>query len=436
MKILSVELENVKRVSLVRMAVSEKGLTVIGGKNAQGKTSILDAICYALAGEKYRPADLKRDGAIADPTIRLQLEGGLIVERKGKNSALKVTDPSGKKAGQALLNSFCQEFALNLPKFMALPDDKKALELLSTMGIEKQLADIDSREKIAYDKRHDFGVVADQKSKFAAELPEYHDVPETPLSASDLIFESQAIIQRNVERQKARTELEAKKARRDAINKELEQLRKQIDVLDAELLETVCSIKDAEAHPVSEDESTAEIEKQINEMEEINSKVRANLDKAAALEEAAKYKAEMDSLTEALEKVRGERVALLAGCELPLPELSIGKDDKDKPTLLYKGHPWGAMSGMERIRVAAAIVQSLKPECRFILLDGLETLDLDALKELDQYLIDTDMQAICTRVSTGEECSLIIEDGVGCNTEETAPEVPVVEEYNQEKEEW
>ena len=46
------------------------------------------------------------------------------------------------------------------------------------------------------------------------------------------------------------------------------------------------------------------------------------------------------------------------------------------------------------------------------------------------------MQAICTRVSTGEECSIIIEDGVAVNTEDTAPDVPSVEEYNQDKEEW
>ncbi len=436
MKIVSVELENVKRVSLVRMAVAETGLTVIGGKNAQGKTSILDAITYALAGEKYRPADLKRDGAIADPTNRLQLEGGLLVERKGKNSALKVTDPSGKKAGQALLNSFIQEFALNLPKFMALPDDKKALELLATMGIEKQLADIDTREKIAYDKRHDFGVVADQKKKFAAELPEYHDVPDAPLSAAELIAESQAIIKRNAERHSLREKITALYQSRDELQKKIEKLKFELDNSEAELKCLQKDIEAAVATPVTPDESTSEIEKQINDMEEINAKVRANLDKAAANEESEKCQEEMKKLTDALEKVRAERVSLLAGCKLPLPDLAIGKDAKDRPTLLYKGHPWDAMSGMERIRVAVAIVQSLKPECRFILLDGLEALDLDALKELDQYLIDTDMQAICTRVSTGGECSLIIEDGVGVNTEETAPEVPAVEEYNQDQEEW
>lgn len=436
MKILSVELENVKRVSLVRMAVAETGLTVIGGKNAQGKSSILDAITYALAGEKYRPADLKRDGAIADPTIRLQLEGGLLVERKGKNSALKVTDPSGKKAGQALLNSFIQEFALNLPKFMALPDDKKALELLATMGIEKQLVDIDTREKIAYDKRHDFGVIADQKKKFAAELPEYHDVPETPVSAAELIAESQAIIKRNVERQKLREKITAMHNSRDELDKKIETLKFELKSAEEEMKLLQKDIEAAEKEPVSDDESTAELEQQIAQAEEINAKVRANLDKAAANEESEKCQAEMQKLTASLEKIRQERVSLLKGCKLPLPELSIGKDSKDRPALLFKGHPWDCMSGMERIRVAVAIVQSLKPECRFILLDGLEALDLDALKELDQYLIDTDMQAICTRVSTGDECSIIIEDGVAVNTEESAPDVPASGEYNQNEEEW
>ena len=44
MKINKLEIENVKRVKAGRMEPSANGLTVIGGKNNQGKTSVLDAI--------------------------------------------------------------------------------------------------------------------------------------------------------------------------------------------------------------------------------------------------------------------------------------------------------------------------------------------------------------------------------------------------------
>lgn len=48
MKINSLELENVKRIKAVKIEPTENGLTVIGGRNGQGKTSVLDSIAWAL----------------------------------------------------------------------------------------------------------------------------------------------------------------------------------------------------------------------------------------------------------------------------------------------------------------------------------------------------------------------------------------------------
>ncbi|UPU39307.1 AAA family ATPase [Erysipelothrix sp. Poltava] len=117
-KINKLEIENVKRVRAVHVVPSEKGLTVLGGKNNQGKTSVLDSIAWALGGKKYKPSNPRREGSVTPPSLRVELSNGLIVERKGKNSDLKVIDPSGNKAGQTLLDSFVEELALDLPKFM------------------------------------------------------------------------------------------------------------------------------------------------------------------------------------------------------------------------------------------------------------------------------------------------------------------------------
>ena len=99
-KINSLQIENVKRVAAVQLKPSENGLTIIGGNNNQGKTSVLDAIAWALGGEKYRPSEAQRKDSVLPPTLKVRMNNGLVVERKGKNSALTVTDPSGRKAGQ------------------------------------------------------------------------------------------------------------------------------------------------------------------------------------------------------------------------------------------------------------------------------------------------------------------------------------------------
>ena len=56
MKINKLEIENVKRVKAVKIEPTANGLTIIGGNNNQGKTSVLDAIAWALGGDKYRPS--------------------------------------------------------------------------------------------------------------------------------------------------------------------------------------------------------------------------------------------------------------------------------------------------------------------------------------------------------------------------------------------
>ena len=146
-KINKLEIENVKRIKAVKLEPTANGLTVIGGRNNQGKTSVLDSIAWALGGENFRPSDATREGSIIPPNLKIVLNNGLIVERKGKNSALKVTDPSGQKAGQSLLNTFVESLALNLPKFMESSGKEKAQTLLQIIGVGNQLAELENDEK-------------------------------------------------------------------------------------------------------------------------------------------------------------------------------------------------------------------------------------------------------------------------------------------------
>ena len=129
------------------------------------------------------------------------------------------------------------------------------------------------------------------------------------------------------------------------------------------------------------------------------------------------YRRQYQKLTEKLEKVRDGKAKLLDQAVLPLPELTV-KDGE----LIYKGQQWDNMSGSDRLRVATAIVRKLNPECGFVLLDKLEQMDLDTLQEFGSWLEAEGLQAIATRVSTGGECQIIIEDGYVA--EQEAPAEP------------
>ena len=133
-KINKLEIENVKRIKAVKIEPTANGLTVIGGKNNQGKTSVIDAIAWALGGERYRPTSPQREGSVIPPTLSIVMSNGLVVERKGKNSDLKVTDPNGEKGGQQLLNDFVEQLAIDLPKFLQSTAKEKA-NTLQIIGV-------------------------------------------------------------------------------------------------------------------------------------------------------------------------------------------------------------------------------------------------------------------------------------------------------------
>ncbi len=83
------------------------------------------------------------------------------------------------------------------------------------------------------------------------------------------------------------------------------------------------------------------------------------------------------------------------------------------------------MSGSDQFKVSTAIVRKLKPECGFVLLDKLEQMDMITLNEFSAWLEQEGLQAIATRVSTGEECQIIIEDGYVVKDETATPVPPI-----------
>ena len=413
-KINSLELENVKRVKAVKLEPTASGLTVVGGKNNQGKTSVLDAITWALGGEKYKPSQPDREGSMIPPKLHIELSNGIIVERSGKNSALKVLDSTGAKGGQKLLDSFISTFALDLPKFMNSTTKDKANTLLQIIGVGDKLSIFDKQEAELYNRRTEIGRIADQKKKYADEMVQWDGVPDEIVSAAELIQQQQEILARNGENQRKRNRLNEITFEKQRIFDESQRIEEQIAELEKRLAERKSAWEQANQDEqiamktVNEliDESTAELEESIANIDSTNAKVRDNLNKQRAQAEAEEYKLQYGDLTTQLEEVRKARMELLNGVEMPLQNLSV-----DNGELVYKGQRWDNMSGSDQLKVATAIVRKTNPKCGFVLLDKLEQMDIDTMNEFGHWLQENNLQAIATRVSTGDECSIFIEDG-------------------------
>ena len=419
-KINKLEIENVKRIKAVKIEPTSEGLTIIGGNNNQGKTSVLDSIAWALGGDRYRPSQAGRDGSVIPPNLHIVMSNGLVVERKGKNSSLKVTDPEGHKGGQQLLNDFVEQLALDLPKFMEASGSEKARILLQIIGVSDRLMELDKSEQELYSQRLAVGRIADQKEKYAKEQPYYPEAPKELVSAADLIKQQQEILAQNGENQRKRDHANNYKQSVAFLSQEVEAMRAQLQKKEQELEDAKASLNTAMMSAQDlEDQSTAELEESIANIEEINRKVRANLDKDKAEDDALDYRNQYAALTKRIEETRKAKTDLLQSAELPLPDLSVKEGE-----LIYRGQKWDNMSGSDRLKVSTAIVRKLNPKCGFVLLDKLEQMDIQTLNEFGQWLEQEGLQAIATRVSTGDECSIIIEDGYVKEQQEVTGQMP------------
>ena len=311
-KINKLEIENVKRIKAVKIEPTANGLTIVGGNNNQGKTSVLDSIAWALGGEKYRPSKAQRDDSTIPPTLHIVMSNGLVVERKGKNSSLKVTDPTGNKAGQQLLNEFVEQLALDLPKFMESSGKEKAQTLLKIIGVGDQLEVLDRKEKELYNSRLSIGQIADRKRKFADEQPYYPEAPKELISPSDLIKQHQEILARNGENQRKREQVEKYKSSVFFIRQSVDSMREQLEQEEQKLKEAEENLRIAQMNASDlQDESTAELEASLANIEEINRKVRANMDKDKAEDDALDYKNQYNALTIENDKTIKEKTDLL-----------------------------------------------------------------------------------------------------------------------------
>ena len=451
MKIASLQISDVKRVRAVSIEPKASGVTVIGGRNGQGKTSVLSAIMYALGGERYRPGNFKREGSLEDGYIKVTFDNGIIAERKGKNAALRVVDPTGKRAGQELLKEFVSQFAIDLPKFMNADDREKANILLRIIGLEDELMALDAEETAKYEERTLVGREADRERKFCEEMPFHPDVPEQEVSAADLLAEQQAIMARNAGKIAARDKVEQSRRtfedlvvrkirlveQRAALSTRLAEQKAELEAQIRKMEETYVrqdaafdeqiAAMELQTERLAEEiadteqgdfalESTEDIERRIRECEAVNAKVRDNAMRKRKLESANAKQNEYDGLTQEIEDCRRRRKALLDGADLPYPGLSV-----QNGILYLNGKAWDSCSGSEQLIVGCAVARKINPNCGFVLMDKLEQFDLETLERFDSWCEKENLQTIATRVSTGPECEIIIEDG--CVAGQPMPEI-------------
>lgn len=411
MIILQYSLTNAGRIKAVSVKPKPAGVTAIGGRNRQGKTTNLDMLCWGLGGDKYRPEEPDRRGG-GHAEIDIRTDNGLHIVRKGKNGSLTVTDEStGAKGNQTLLDKYLTTFALDLRQFRNAKPKEKCDILLRTLGVDVEYAACQARIDEQYANRTAVNRIAKQKEGAFKQAPKPPELPcDEPVDVDGLVEELQKANRANQERatqRGRRTLLE------QAIEHNINEIQRLTDLIEQLKADGRAKVEELELMgEVPADLPTDQLRADIAQATTINaeySKAKAARDNyermAAEVRAAQKAASDADA---AVEQARKAKMDLLAGCTMPDPDIGIS----DEGELTYKGDTWDQLADSDELILCCKIVSRLKPECRFVLVDGLEKLDDQTLSDLDTWAEQEKLQIIGTRVTTDPNAaSIIIEDG-------------------------
>jgi len=397
MKILKLQAENVKRIRVVEIN-PDGSVVLVTGRNAQGKSSVLDAIIYALGGKEAIPDQPLRDGADAG-FIRLDL-GDIVVERTftAENTYLKVK-ATGTNAEyptpQALLDGLVGKIAFDPLAFARAKDKDQLAMLLEVVDLDLDLDAMAAERKELFDKRTDVNRDVKRLEGGIATFLTPDDAPDELVSAVNLIKKLEDL-----------SDKAAQAIRDDEKYNEtfraLKIAREEVERLEADL----ALLENGSQNRGLWDDEIAVLREQVKNTEEINARVRAKKNRLDLEGQLRAARAAGDELTAQLKAIDDRKASALAGAAFPVAGLSFDEDG-----VLYDGRPLEQASSAELTRISTAVAMAANPKLRVIIIHDGSLLDDDNLRVIAELAAANDYQIWIERVAASGEVGVVIEDG-------------------------
>ncbi len=419
MKILKLTAENVKKLRAVEITPTGE-LVEITGRNGQGKTSVLDAIWWALAGTKHIQAVPIRKGA-DKARIRLDL-GELIVERRitEKGSALTVENAEGAlyKSPQSMLDALLGALAFDPLAFVTQEPRKQFETLRGIVQLDVDLDQLDGLNRGDYDKRTEINREAKALRAQADALTVPDGLPAAPLDTAALKDQMAAAAKTNaeIEQRRGRREQAARDITRDRQIASDERaaaarLRREADEKDrvaAELDAATDAMQQKldEAPPLPSPVDADALRIELDGAEATNRQIERRDRKAKLLADVVALDAKAKELTETMEAREAAKTAAIAKAAMPVPGLGFGAG-----IVTYDGLPFDQAETSAQIRVGVAIAMAMNPKLRVIRIKEGSFLDEQNIAMVAEMAREHDYQVWIERVDTSGKVGVVIEDG-------------------------
>jgi hypothetical protein len=394
-RIISLEIENFKRIKAVEIT-PDGNTVIISGRNAQGKSSVLDAIWAALAGRSGSVDRPIRDGE-SEASVTVTLDN-IVVTRTwtSDKTSLVVKSSEGAKfpSPQALLDKLIGKLSFD-PLLFANADAKTQVKmLLDLVQLPFDPADLADQRQQAYDARTDANRRLKQVQGAIADIKIPADTPDNPIDVVELSGQIQAATQIKGRREALRGD----HARSKQI---ISDLRTRLAAEEANLARIV---EEGKALPPEVDVS--KLVEALETADAINADVRRKDRRAELKDTARQIETAAKALTQEIADIDTRKAAGLAAAEFPIEGLGFDEDG-----VTYNGVPFTQSSGAERLRVSVAMAMAMNPELKVIRISDGSLMDSDNMAMLDSMAVDKDFQVWVERVEDGAGVGVVIEDG-------------------------
>ena len=414
MKIIELRAERFKRISAVEIVPGD-GVVVISGKNAQGKSSVLDAIWLALGG-----GNAAKDSATSRPVkdgekdaiVRLDL-GEIIVTRKWTSeggTSLTVEGSKGAKfsSPQTLLDSLVGNLSFDPLAFsrMSPREQRKALSDVVQIDVNPDAIDLEKKE--LYDERTDVNRdIKRLEARLAAMTPPKEGVPQEEVSLSVLLEEMNEATKIASKQERERQDFNYLRTKIRSLEAEYDETARSLANLESRLLEIrVQGREQSEIIQAQVPPNIDGISERIKSIEDTNASVRAVKEHRELYAQVKSKRKESEALTYRMEQLEQQKVEAFEKAKFPVPGLAFDADG-----VTYRGIPFQQCSTAEQTRIAIAIAASLNPEIRVIRVSDGSLLDSDSMAEIESLAKEHDMQIWIERVDETGNVGIVIEDG-------------------------
>jgi hypothetical protein len=454
MKVLSLEVHNVQRISDVRFDLKGQNLFLVGGRNSNGKSSALIGLLMAICGrsgmDNYPEIALKNgedEGwvkvGLSGETENLHQPGGMTVDlklirhpRKGvvvEEFQILDTDGDAAPEPRTLLKQLFTMRAFDPLEFQRMkPKDRKAL-LERLLGLD--FTEDRAEYKRLFEKRTDVNRDFTKAKAQLDGMAQHPDVAET--SASDLLAEAdrrRSVNAANAEERRKLNGVQNQVADIGVsignVNTEIQDLENKIESLkirraNLERDKVAAVAKVAEQQELIAklvDEDVTEIDGKIKNIDKNNEMARANQRRKEVFAKWQDLGKQADALTEKMDNIKTANEKKIQDAEFPVPGMSM-----DAEGVLLDGLPFEQASTKQRIIASTKVGIALNPTLRLMVSQDGGSLDQEAIAELDALLVEHDFQMIVeivTRTEADDDlCSVVIKDGkvAKTNTRKVAP---------------